>query len=313
MNIFPDQISAVGTRQLEAQLQFLRSAAGSALDGAEQFAALQFATTRNALASSTEMMREVAAARDPRDLFALSKHTRAQIDSVLAYQSRLFGIASALSGSVVGLPVTVTPTATAALQKLAALPPVTPVAAVTAVTDHIIEQSVGDTNALEEVADNTADNTAEMLSAAREVEVEVEAEVQAAPAPVDDIIEQTNEVVEELKAQDEAAPSAEAPVFDAPVAEAPVAQADSAATAPPIAELNAVAAATGHQEPQPSAAPIEPPAEQATEPTTEPTTEPKTGTQPPPATEEPVETTEVQESQLPPPVSTKSNGKGRKK
>jgi hypothetical protein len=88
-----------------------------------------------------------------------------------------------------------------------------------------------------------------------------------------------------------------------------VAQADSAAAAPPIAELNAVAAATGHQEPQPSAAPIEPPAEQPTEPTTE----PKTGTQPPPATEEPVETTEVQESQLPPPVSTKSNGKGRKK
>lgn len=305
MNIFPDQISAVGTRQLEAQLQFLRSAAGSALDGAEQFAALQFATTRNALASSTEIMREVAAARDPRDLFALSKHTRAQIDSVLAYQTRLFGIASAMSGSVVGLPATVTPTATAALQKLAALPPVTPVAAVTAVTDHIIEQSVGDTDALEEVAENMADNTAEMLNAAREVEVEVEAEVQAAPAPVDDIIQQTNEVVEELKAQDAGSPVFDAPVFDAPVVEAPieapVAQADSAAAAPPIAELNAVAAATGHQEPQPSAAPIEPPAETPAE------------TQAPPATEEPVETTEVQETQLPPPVSTKSNGKGRKK
>lgn len=234
MNLFPDQISAVGARQFDAQLQLFRSAAGSALDGAEQFAALQFATTRGALDTSTELLRQVAAARDPRDLFALVKHTRAQFDSVLAYQTRLFGIASAMSGSVVGLQGSVTPTASAALQKLAALPPVSPVAAVAAVAEHLIEQNTA-------VADHLAADTIEMASTVRDVEVEVESAV------VDDIIEQTNDVVEQIKAQDEAAMSAEAPTMEA-LAPAP---------AEPIAELTPVAAATGHQEPQPSAAPVE--------------------------------------------------------
>lgn len=252
MNLFSDQISAVGARQFDAQLQLFRSAAGSALDGAEQFAALQFATTRGALETSTELLREVAAARDPRDLFALTKHTRAQFDSVLAYQTRLFGIVSAISGSVAGLQRTVTPTTSAALQKLAALPPVSPVAAATAVADHFIEQSVQAVEHTEQAIDAFAGETIEMAGQASDA-------VAAAVTPdepevVDDIIEQTNDVVEQLKAEDEAAAS-----VDAPTAEAAI-----EAAAEPIAELTAVAAATGHQEPRPSAAPVDaPPAEPA--------------------------------------------------
>lgn len=225
MNLFPDQISAAGARQFDAQLQLFRSAAGSALDGAEQFAALQFATTRGALETSTELLRQVAAARDPRDLFALVKHTRAQFDTVLAYQTRVFGIASAMSRSIVGLPATVTPTASAALQKLAALPPV---AAFTTVADQA-----------EQASEQLADDTIEMASASAAA---------LAPVAVDDIIERTNDVVEQLKAEDEAAASA---------VEAPTMEAATEAAAQPIAELNAVAAAAGHQEPRPSAAPIE--------------------------------------------------------
>lgn len=233
MNLFPEQISAAGARQLEAQLQFFRSAAGSALDGAEQLAALQFAATRGALEKSTELLRQVAAAKDPRDLLTLANHSHFQLDSMLAYQRKLFGIATAMSGSVIGLPGIVTPAASAALQKLAALPPVaspipSPVAEVTLIADRIIEET-------NEVVEQLADDTAEALAAAP---------APVTPPVVDDIIEQTNEVVETLAADAES------------VAAAPTVEAAAQAAAEPIAELTAVAAATGHQEPQPSAAPF---------------------------------------------------------
>ena len=201
MNLFPEQISAAGARQLEAQLQFFRSAAGSALDGAEQLAALQFAATRGALEKSTELLRQVAAAKDPRDLLTLANHSHFQLDSMLAYQRKLFGIATAMSGSVIGLPGIVTPAASAALQKLAALPPVaSPVAEVTLIADRIIEET-------NEVVEQLADDTAEALAAAARARVPV------TPPVVDDIIEQTNEVVETLAADAEsvaAAPTVEA-------------------------------------------------------------------------------------------------------
>jgi phasin family protein len=240
MNLFPEQISAAGARQLEAQLQIFRSAAGSALDGAEQFAALQFAATRGALEKSTELLRQVAAAKDPRDLFALVGQGQFQLDSVLAYQRKLFGIATAMTGSVAGLPRAATPAASAALQKLAALPPV---AEVTVVADHIIEQT-------EEVVEQLADEASAAPAAAP-----APAPAATAPAPaqpvVDDIIEQTNEVVEELA---ELPADAEQPL-EAPTS-APTSEPPAPASAEPIAELTPVAAAAGHQEPQPSAAPF---------------------------------------------------------
>lgn len=230
MNLFPEQISAVGARQLEAQLQLFRSAANSALDGAEQLAALQFATTRGALDKSTELLRQVAAARDPRDLFALVNQNQFPLDSVFAYQRKLFGIATALTGAVAGLPRVITPAASAALQKLAALPPV---AGVSVVADRIIEQT---SEVVETLADDTAHATAAVVQAAD-------------PAPVvDDIIEQTNELVEKMAADAEQA--LEAPT----VAASSDAETDAAAA--PIAELNPVAAAAGHQPPQASAAPF---------------------------------------------------------
>lgn len=234
MNLFPEQVSAVGKRQLDAQLQLqlqvLNTVAGSALDGAEQFAALQFATTRNALEKSTELLRQVAAARDPRDLFALTKHARSSFDTLLAYQSRLFGIATAMSGAAVGLPRVVTPAASAALQKLASLP------AIADVTDVL------------DVMDVVADQVEHVVSASSAAPAAAAAHAAAPAAMVDDIIEQTSEVVEALaeQARQEAAEALQAPTSAAPD--------DAAAT--PIAELTAVAAAAGHQQPQPSAAPM---------------------------------------------------------
>ena len=180
MNLFPEQISAAGSRQLETQFELLRSATGSAFDSAEKLMALHFDTTRSTLEKTTSLMRQLSAAKDPRDFFALASDTQSQVESVLAYQRKLVNIASSMTSSIAGLRPSVTPVANAALEKLAALPPVAV---------------------------------------------------------------QTVEAVEV--------------VIDAPLAEpAPAPAEDAAPAAEPIAELTPVAAATGHQEPHPAAAPL---------------------------------------------------------
>lgn len=148
---------------------------------------------------------------------------------MFVYQRKLFGIATALTGAVAGLPRVITPAASAALQKLAALPPVAGVS----VAERIIEQT---SEVVGTLADDTAHATASVVQAADPLPV------------VDDIIEQTNELVEKMAADAEQA--LEAPT----VAASSDAETDAAAA--PIAELNPVAAAAGHQPPQASAAPF---------------------------------------------------------
>lgn len=124
MNLFPEQISTAGQHQLDAHLSLLRNAAGSAFDSAEKMMALHFDATRATLEQSSALLRQLAAARDPRDLFALAGQGQSQLEHVLAYQRKLFGLASTLGSALTGLQPAVTPTATAALEKLAALPAV---------------------------------------------------------------------------------------------------------------------------------------------------------------------------------------------
>jgi phasin family protein len=136
MNLLPEQISAAGSRQLEAQLQLLKSATGTAFDGAEKLLALHFDTTRSALEKSTTLLRQVATAKDPRDLFALAKDSQSQLDSMLAYQRKLFGIATAMTSSLVGLQGRATPVANAAMEQLEALP------AVAEQTVHVVVERI---------------------------------------------------------------------------------------------------------------------------------------------------------------------------
>lgn len=228
MNLFPEQISAAGSRQLEAQLNLLRTASSSAFDGAEKLVALQFDATRGVLEQSTELLRQIATAKDPRDLFALAKQGSTQFDNLMAYQRKLLGIASSMSNSVAGLhlltPV-ISPTASAALQKLADMP---------AVASTVVDASAA---------------VAEQL--AGQVDDAAEAQVQAAVAVEDDIIETTNQVVEALA--EESAETDAAIVADGG---APTAEPQAQPVAEAIAELNPVAAAAGHAAPRPSAAPF---------------------------------------------------------
>src|SRR5450830_170414 len=173
MNLFPEQISAAGSRQLEAQLQMLKSATGTAFDSAEKLMALHFDATRSTLEQSTALLRQVAAARDPRDLFALAKDSQAQLDSVLAYQRKLFGIANAITSSLVGLQSRVTPVASAAMEKLEALP---------AVAEQHVEAAV---ESLVEVAPQApAEPIAELTPVAQAAQHE-EPHPSAAPFTVD--------------------------------------------------------------------------------------------------------------------------------
>jgi phasin family protein len=184
MNVFPDQITAAGKGQIDSQMHLLRSAAGTAFDSAEKLLALNFDAARASLDHSNSLLRQMAAAKDPRDLLALASQGQSQLDRMLAYQRKLFGLASSLGSSLVGLQAPVTPAASAALEKLASLPAV-------------------------------AETTPPVLEKAAEVTVEL---------------------------------------IDS--ASVPLAEPDLPAAAP-IAELTPVAAATGHVEAHPSAAPMQ--------------------------------------------------------
>lgn len=246
MNLFQDQISAAGTRQLEAQLHFMRSATGNAFDSAEKLFALHFDVTRQTLEKSSALLRQVTQAKDPRDFLALASQTQSQFDSMLAYPRRLFGIATAMSGAIVGLPPAVTPAASAALQKLASLP---------ALADDIVVQTVQVVEELAEPVDQDepagqagsgAQQRPAMAAGARDA-------ADAAEAADDDIIEQTNLVVEAFaeESEQELQQPLEAPTA-APAPAEPIAE----TIAEPIGELKAVAASAGHATPRASSAPF---------------------------------------------------------
>lgn len=97
MSLIPAQFSEASAKQLDAQFNLFRTLTGKAFDSAEQIAALNLNTTRAALEKSSALMRQVAAAKDPRDLIALTGQTQSQFETVLSYSRQLFGIATSLA------------------------------------------------------------------------------------------------------------------------------------------------------------------------------------------------------------------------
>lgn len=97
MALIPAQFSEASAKQLDAQFNLFRALTGKAFDSAEKLAALNFNTTRSALENSSALMRQVAAAKDPRDLLAITGQTQSQFESVLSYGRQLFGIATSMA------------------------------------------------------------------------------------------------------------------------------------------------------------------------------------------------------------------------
>ena len=97
MRPLPEQFSEARKLQLEAQFNFFSTFAGKAFESAEKLIALNFDASRASLEKSSALVRQMIAAKDPRDLFALTSQTQFQFESVLSYGRQLFGIASAVT------------------------------------------------------------------------------------------------------------------------------------------------------------------------------------------------------------------------
>ncbi|WLI88186.1 phasin family protein [Massilia sp. R2A-15] len=122
MSLIPAQFSEARAQQLDAQFNLFRTFTGKAFEGAEKLIALHFDTTRSALEKSTALVRQVAAAKDPRDLIAITGQTQSQFESVLAYGRQLFGIAT----SMAVVPPAVAPAVSAPVLAAPAPAPVAP-------------------------------------------------------------------------------------------------------------------------------------------------------------------------------------------
>lgn len=95
MTSLPEQFSEARKVQLEAQFNFFQTYTSKAFDSAEKLIALNFDASRASLDKSSALLRQLMAAKDPRDLLAVTKQTQSQFESVLAYGNQLFGIVSA--------------------------------------------------------------------------------------------------------------------------------------------------------------------------------------------------------------------------
>lgn len=76
---------------MQAQLDFLESFGARAFDGAARLIALNMETGRSAVDHSSSALKELAAMRDPRDLFALTR-TAPDLGAVMAYGSQWLSI-----------------------------------------------------------------------------------------------------------------------------------------------------------------------------------------------------------------------------
>ncbi|MDB5919518.1 MAG: phasin family domain protein [Massilia sp.] len=94
MSPLSEQFSEARKLQLDTQLNFFRSFTGKAFESAEKLIALNLDASRASLEQSSNLVRQMIAAKDPRDLFALTNQTQSQLDSVLSYGRQLFGIAA---------------------------------------------------------------------------------------------------------------------------------------------------------------------------------------------------------------------------
>lgn len=102
MSNLPEQFSAARKAQLEAQLDAFRHFSGKAVENTEKLIALNLQTTRASVEKSTAAIQQLLTAKDPRDLFALTAHSRDGFDTMLAYGRALFGIAGGARAAAPG-------------------------------------------------------------------------------------------------------------------------------------------------------------------------------------------------------------------
>ncbi|NHZ78868.1 hypothetical protein F2P44_06180 [Massilia sp. CCM 8695] len=96
MSNLPEQFSAARKAQLEAQFDAFRHFSGKAVEHTEKLIALNLRTTRASVEKSTAAFQQLLAAKDPRDLLALTAHSHESFNTILDYGRALFGIAGSV-------------------------------------------------------------------------------------------------------------------------------------------------------------------------------------------------------------------------
>lgn len=119
MTSLPEQLSAASTRQISAQLdaqfRFFNTLATQALDSASRLVSLNLSASRDSIERSSNTLRQLAQATQPRDLAVLRNHTEDQVRSLFNYGRELFNItANAQPYGLRTIAPTVTPAALAA-------------------------------------------------------------------------------------------------------------------------------------------------------------------------------------------------------
>jgi phasin family protein len=88
----PDKLAEAGKEQLASHIEFFQSLTSRMFENAERILALNLQTTRATLDQATGAARQLAAARDPRDLLALHAQSQQQVEAVMAYSRKLLEI-----------------------------------------------------------------------------------------------------------------------------------------------------------------------------------------------------------------------------
>ena len=132
MSTLTEQFAAVRKSQVEAQIDFFQSFTAKALESAQKLVALNLSVTRASIEKSSATAAELMSAKDPRDLFALAKHSQESINSLMAYNRALVALATGAGATLAkaAVPEAPEPKAPAlALVKPAAEPESMPAAA----------------------------------------------------------------------------------------------------------------------------------------------------------------------------------------
>jgi phasin family protein len=90
---FPEQLSASGGWQFDAQLNFMRAFTGQAFATAERMLALNISTSRASVERTANTVRQMFAITDPRELFTVGAQAQEQLSALFEYGNELFNIA----------------------------------------------------------------------------------------------------------------------------------------------------------------------------------------------------------------------------
>jgi hypothetical protein len=94
MTYFPEQLPAAGTRQFDAQLDFMRAMTAQAVATAEQVLALNISTSRASAERAAHTIQQLFSVTDPRDLLTIGSQTQEQLSAMYAYGRELLNIAT---------------------------------------------------------------------------------------------------------------------------------------------------------------------------------------------------------------------------